>query len=284
MTGLPRNAGSSNRSTSTKKASMSTCAIDSRYPPTLGRYREAFSERDHLSTIRSMWFRKSRRRTSRRAHKAGRIHLVRHGEVENPDDVVYAGISGFHLSDRGRAQAAEVANRLGDLEIGRILSSPLERATETAAAIAATHVIDVEEDERLTEWGLASRWQGVRWDDVNQTFPGELDAYLSNPTDLAFSPESLSALAKRVTEAIQQFRADTPGGDIVVVGHQDPLHAARLVLTGRSFEAFHDPKPGHESVTTLVSSIGSDSSNDPDWLEATYWEPDQGVSFDTVVR
>lgn len=229
-----------------------------------------------------MWFRRSKRPSRGATTKAGRIHLVRHGEVENPDHVVYAALDGFHLSTTGRRQAADTADHLGTLNVVGILSSPLDRATETAAAIAALHGLDVATDERLTEWGLSKRWEGVAWEALSQHFPGELEAYLENPSELPFAPESLRDVATRVQGAIDEFRQEARDGDIIIVGHQDPLHAARLSMTGRSFAQFHDRKPGHGSVTTLVSSIGSDSSNDPDWLEATYWEPDQNAAFPPI--
>lgn len=188
-------------------------------------------------------------------------------------------MAGFSLSPVGKRQAADTATRLGELNITGILSSPLARATETAAALAALHAIDVETDERLTEWGLANRWKGVKWEELPDAFPGELEAYLASPGDLPFAPESLQEAARRVEEAITEFRERSPEGDIVIVGHQDPLQAARLHMTGRNFERFHDGKPEHGSVVTLISSIGSDSSNDPDWIEATYWAPEQGTAF-----
>lgn len=229
-----------------------------------------------------MRFRRSKRQPARGASRAGRIHLVRHGEVSNPDHVVYAGLDGFHLSSNGKRQAAETANRLGELNVAGVVSSPLDRAVETAQAIAALHGLQVTTDERLTEWALATRWEGIVWEDLPSRFPGELEAYLDNPADLRFAPETLAQVAARVSQAIDDLLADLPDGDMVVVGHQDPLHATRLAMTGRSFERFNDSKPGHGSVTTLVSSIGSDSSNDPDWVEATYWEPAQSEAFPPV--
>jgi broad specificity phosphatase PhoE len=229
-----------------------------------------------------MWFRRSKQRTSPAVRKAGRIHLVRHGEVDNPEHVVYAGLPGFHLNIVGKRQAADTADRLGELNVTGIISSPLERATETAAAIAALHGLDVVADDRLTEWTLSGRWQGVVWEDLPDRFPGELEAYLADPTALSFAPEQLQDTANRCIAAITDLRNTAPDGDLVVVGHQDPIQAARLAMAGRSFQDFHSSKPGHGSVTTLVSSIGSDSSNDPDWLEATYWEPEQHSSFPPV--
>ncbi|MBV9832155.1 MAG: histidine phosphatase family protein, partial [Marmoricola sp.] len=65
------------------------------------------------------------------------VHLLRHGEVYNPQGILYGRSSGYHLSERGRQMADRVAERIGDRDITHLASSPLERAQETAAPLAA---------------------------------------------------------------------------------------------------------------------------------------------------
>jgi broad specificity phosphatase PhoE len=184
-----------------------------------------------------------------------RLHLVRHGEVENPGGIVYAGLPGFDLADRGRRQASSAAARLAARPVDTILSSPLKRAVETAHIIAALLGADVTVDERLTEWGLLDRWAGHRWDDLDDRFPGELAAYLADPTDLPFAPETLRELATRAVEGITTAWRSRSGGDVVVVGHQDPTQAAWRQLTGRSLDDFHADKPAHAAVVTLAPGL-----------------------------
>ncbi|MEX2419029.1 MAG: histidine phosphatase family protein, partial [Acidimicrobiia bacterium] len=105
-----------------------------------------------------------------------RLHLVRHGEVANPDGVVYADLPGFSLSAAGRAQAAASARYLQARSPEAVVSSPLDRAMETARAIADAIGVAVTTDDRLLEWRLSGRWAGVRWDDLPSRFPGELEA------------------------------------------------------------------------------------------------------------
>ena len=81
------------------------------------------------------------------------VHLLRHGEVHNPQGILYGRSTGFHLSERGRAMADRVADRIGDRDITHIVSSPLERAQETAAPLAAARGLTVELDERVIESG-----------------------------------------------------------------------------------------------------------------------------------
>ena len=80
-----------------------------------------------------------------------RVHVMRHGEVYNPSGILYGRLPGFHLSDTGRAQAAEVADFLADRDVVAVIASPLQRAQETAAPIAARHDLPVDTDPDLIE-------------------------------------------------------------------------------------------------------------------------------------
>jgi len=193
-----------------------------------------------------------------------RIHLVRHGEVHNPGHLVYARLAGFGLSPRGRRQARAAAAHLADRPIVAVWSSPLQRALETAAEIALPRGLVVQVDERLGEWRLTDRWQGIPWDDLATVRPGEVEAYLAHPHRLPFSAESLDDLARRMADALDDVAA-TSGGDVVVVGHQDPLQAVRLFLTGQRLSGLHDDKPRHATVITLEPGVP--------WRERERWDP-----------
>ena len=88
------------------------------------------------------------------------VHLVRHGEVHNPDGLLYGRLPGYHLSDVGRKQAGIVAEDLADRDVTNVVSSPLERARETATPIAAAHRLDARTDDRLIE--AANEFEGMR--------------------------------------------------------------------------------------------------------------------------
>ena len=79
------------------------------------------------------------------------VHLLRHGEVSNPQGVLYGRLAGFHLSEEGRLMAKSAAGFLAGRDVTVLRSSPLERALETAAPLAAQFGLDVEVDERLIE-------------------------------------------------------------------------------------------------------------------------------------
>jgi len=201
---------------------------------------------------------------------AGMVHLVRHGEVYNPDHVVYASLPGFGLSEAGWIQAKEVARYLRSAPIVAVWSSPLERAVATAEPIASQHGLPIRIDDDLTEWQLADLWAGIRWEDLPEQRPGELEAYLEHPVDLPFASEPLEALAARMRTVLARLAA-SHDGDVVVVSHQDPVQAARLAVTGRELAGQHHDKPQHGTVVTL-------RPGNP-WTEVAVWSPEQSQSF-----
>ncbi len=198
---------------------------------------------------------------------ARHIHLVRHGEAHNPDEVVYDSLPGYPLSDLGAVQARSASRFLGSQPIVAVWSSPLQRALETAASIAKRCGLAVMVDDALIEWSLLSRWAGTPWVDLATSHPGELEAYLEHPNHLGFSDESLEDLARRMVDAVHRIDARHEAGDVVVVGHQDPIQAVRLALTGRDLSTLHTDKPTHASVITLTPGTP--------WREVAMWEPEQ---------
>src|ERR671916_1633741 len=88
------------------------------------------------------------------------VHLLRHGEVHNPEGVLYGRIAGYRLSERGRDQADVVAKALADADVAAVLASPLQRAQETATPLATAHGLDIRTDDRLIEAG--NRFEGQK--------------------------------------------------------------------------------------------------------------------------
>ncbi|MFH1330095.1 MAG: histidine phosphatase family protein [Actinomycetota bacterium] len=195
----------------------------------------------------------------------GRLHLVRHGEVANPRHLCYGDLPGFGLSPAGRLQSEAAAAYLAAAGAELLLTSPLQRAVETAGIIGRFLGLPAAPDDRLIEWRLGVRWNGVVWEDLPTAFPGELEAYLEHPADLPFSPETLAAAAERIVALVDEVGSRHPGAAVVLVSHQDPVQAARLLLTGRELAALHCRKPGHAAVLTFTPGAP--------WREAACWEP-----------
>lgn len=210
---------------------------------------------------------------------ADKAHLIRHGEVDNPYHVVYADLPGYGLSRLGEEQAEATAARLAERPVSRVVSSPLLRARQTAMAIADKHGLAVTIDEGLTEWEGGVRWAGVRWEDLDKVFPGELTDYLENPLNLEFASETISQCGARLAQTVAHLTASDDGGEMVFVSHQDTVHAGYLTLTGRlpapAGFRYHDDKPTHASVITLERDGAK-------WRRVGYWEPHQGEAFPPV--
>ncbi|MEA2509483.1 MAG: hypothetical protein QOG21_1565 [Actinomycetota bacterium] len=158
------------------------------------------------------------------------IHLVRHGQVENPKGVIYGRLPGFHLSEIGRRQAEAAAIRLADMELGALWASPLERAQETADAIARHHAIDVVTDERLTE--SRTTLEGAAHNLGTFVRSPKTWFKFSNPWAPSWG-ESFADIRSRMSQAVHDATAAAGGRDVVLVSHQTPVLVTRLALAGR---------------------------------------------------
>jgi broad specificity phosphatase PhoE len=188
-----------------------------------------------------------------------RVFLVRHGEVFNPNKVLYGRAPGYRLSERGESQAKLVTQFLAEPKrnIGAIVVSPLQRARETAAPIAAALGLPVQTDNRLIEAG----------NDFEGTSIGAHPAGLLKPKNFIkllnpFKPswgEPFAEQAQRMNEAINDWRKKTEG-DVVIVSHQSPIWMVRRFLEGKRL--WGDPRKRQCSVcsvTTLTYSGGAET-------------------------
>jgi broad specificity phosphatase PhoE len=180
-----------------------------------------------------------------------RVHVMRHGEVYNPDAILYGRLPGFHLSERGKAQAGAVADALAERDIVAVIASPLQRAQETAAPIAARHNLPVDTDPDLIE--SANFFEGRRvgpgdgaWRDPRFWWQ------LRNPFRPSWG-EPYVQIADRMSTAAAKARARGAGHEVVCVSHQLPVWTLRQYLTGKKL--WHDPRRREcdlASLTTLV--------------------------------
>ncbi|HTY71736.1 MAG TPA: histidine phosphatase family protein [Actinomycetes bacterium] len=178
------------------------------------------------------------------------VHLVRHGEVENPTGVLYGRLPGYHLSELGRQMAEVVAKHLADRDVTHVVSSPLERAQETAAPIAAAHSLEVATDGRLVE--ASNHFQGLAFGvgDGSLRHPRHW-RYLTNPFRPSWG-EPYRELVARMTLAVEGARDAARGHEAVCVSHQLPIWILRCHLEGRRL--WHDPRRREctlASVTTV---------------------------------
>lgn len=186
------------------------------------------------------------------------VHLLRHGEVYNPDRILYGRLPGFRLSELGERQAAESAKWLAQRNIGYLVSSPLERAQQTADALAALTGLPVETDERLIEAANEFEGRPVAGGKHLVADPANWK-YLRNPLRPSWG-EPYDQIADRMTAAARAARdaacaaRDAAGArEAVCVSHQLPIVSARRRAEG--VRLFHDPRKrqcGLASVTSLT--------------------------------
>ena len=177
------------------------------------------------------------------------VHLLRHGEVHNPRKVLYGRLPGYRLSELGLTMAERAATYLTGRDLVAVVSSPMERAQQTAAPIAAAFGLPVSIDERLNE--ATNRFEGRT--------VGVGDGALRDPRSwpLLYDPftpswgEPYRQVAHRMLAAVEAARDASAGHEAVLVSHQLPIWVARLAAEQRRL--WHDPRRRQCSLASLTS-------------------------------
>lgn len=177
------------------------------------------------------------------------VHLLRHGEVYNPDRILYGRMPGYHLSDLGRAQALAAAQFLAERDIGYLVASPLERARQTAAPLAGLLGLDVHTDPRLIEAANALEGRRVAGGKGLLSDPASW-RYLGNPFRPSWG-EPYEQIAERMMAAARAASGRADGPEAVCVSHQLPIVAARRWAEG--LRLFHDPRRRQCSLASVTT-------------------------------
>jgi len=182
------------------------------------------------------------------------VHLLRHGKVHNPDNILYGRLPGYRLAASGRAMADAAAAALADHDITHVVASSLLRAQETAAPIAAGHGLRIVTDDRVLE--------------ADNDFAGSPtsgpDNVLRRPSSWAkmrdpFTPswgEPYLQIAHRMLAAVHAAHDRAVGHEAVIVSHQLPIWTLRRYLTGRRL--WHNPASRQCAVASLTSFTFTD--------------------------
>ena len=176
------------------------------------------------------------------------VHLVRHGEVDNPAGLLYGRLPDFHLSELGKEMAERVAEFFRDRDVVHIRSSPLERAQETAAPVAQILGLPVVIDARLIE--AANYFEGLRL-----SFDGALRhprnwLYFRNPLKPSWG-EAYTDILIRMRPAMKDAANAALGHEAVIVTHQLPIWVARSNAEGRRM--VHDPRKRQCTLGSVTS-------------------------------
>ena len=177
------------------------------------------------------------------------VHLLRHGEVHNPDKLLYGRLPGYRLSDLGQRMAERAAEYFAGRDVVRLVSSPLERARQTAEPLAAALGLEVGVDDRLLESENVFEGRSVGVGDGALRSPSAW-WHLRNP----FLPswgEPYSRVALRMHAAAEVAREAARGHEAVLVSHQLPIWVARLSAEHRHL--WHDPRKRQCSLASVTS-------------------------------
>jgi broad specificity phosphatase PhoE len=178
---------------------------------------------------------------------------VRHGEVFNPERVLYGRLPGFTLSDLGRQMAEAAAADLVDRgrPVARVIASPLQRTQESAAPILASFGLPIHLDERLIE--PVNRFEGKRMRGPGGALRDPRNwPSLINPARPSWG-EPFKSISARMLAAIDDAFHSVDGGDVVLVSHQLPIWMVHRALAGERLA--HDPRKRRcdlSSITTLA--------------------------------
>jgi broad specificity phosphatase PhoE len=176
------------------------------------------------------------------------VHLLRHGEVHNPEHVLYGRLPGYHLSANGRMMAVAAADFFAGRPVAAIFASPLERAQETAQPVAERLGLTITTDDRLIEsenvlegksLSLASlALNPLKW------------KYLWNPFQPSWG-EPYTEVAGRVRQVVDRARDASRGKEAVCVSHQLPIWVTRLAAEHKRL--WHNPNSRQCAVGSVTS-------------------------------
>ena len=182
------------------------------------------------------------------------VHVLRHGEVENPKKILYGRQPGWYLSSRGQEMAATLGEWSKSIDLGALHVSPLQRAQETAAPIAAAHKIAITTDERLIE--AANIFEGKSFELGSGVLKHPSSwRHLYNPWKPSWGEPYVEQI-NRMLSAIFAAKDAANGKDAICVSHQLPIWILRSAIENRRL--FHDPRK-RECTLASVTSVHFDS-------------------------
>jgi broad specificity phosphatase PhoE len=177
------------------------------------------------------------------------VHVMRHGEVDNPSGALYGRLPGYHLSELGRRMAERVADHLAARDITYVVASPLERAQESAEPIAKAHGLAPATDPRLIEAANVFQGKTVGVGDGALRSPRNWH-HLRNPFRPSWGEPYIDQVV-RMKAALDAARDAARGHEAVCVSHQLPIWTLRSYVERRRL--WHDPRRRQCSLASLTS-------------------------------
>ena len=176
------------------------------------------------------------------------VHLLRHGEVSNPNGVLYGRLPGYHLSGNGRLMAAAAADFFAERPVAALFASPLERAQETALPVAERLGLEIVTDERLIESVNVLEGKTVTLAELALN-PANW-RYLWNPFRPSWG-EPYQEVVTRMRQVIDRAREAARGQEAVCVSHQLPIWVSRLAAEHKRL--WHNPNNRQCALGSVTS-------------------------------
>ena len=176
------------------------------------------------------------------------FHLLRHGEVSNPNGVLYGRLPGYHLSANGRLMAAAAADFFAERPVAALFASPLERAQETAQPVAERLGLEIVTDERLIE--SVNVLEGKTVTLARLALNPSNWRYLWNPFRPSWG-EPYPQVVTRMRQVIDRAREAAPGQEAVCVSHQLPIWVSRLAAEHKRL--WHNPNNRQCALGSVTS-------------------------------
>jgi len=176
------------------------------------------------------------------------VHLLRHGEVSNPNGVLYGRLPGYHLSANGRLMAAAAADFFAERPVAALFASPLERAQETALPVAERLGLEIVTDERLIESVNVLEGKTVTLAELALN-PANW-RYLWNPFRPSWG-EPYQEVVTRMRQVIDRARKAAPGQEAICVSHQLPIWISRLAAEHKHL--WHNPNNRRCALGSVTS-------------------------------
>lgn len=202
------------------------------------------------------------------------VHLVRHGEVRNPEGILYGRLPGYALSDRGLRMAELAAAALAERRIAALVASPMQRTQESAAPWARRFGLPVALDERVIEpWNVfeGRRMRRAVLDPRNWR-------HFARPS-LPSWGEPYVDVRDRMLAAMEDAWLRSEGGDVVVVSHQMPIWTTTRAVAGLPLP--HSPRRRRTALSS-ITTFARDPASPTGWTEVGYREPAAGLLADAI--
>ena len=192
---------------------------------------------------------------------------MRHGEVANPEHVLYGRLDGFGLSPLGVQMAQAAADELSasGRPVSALFASPLLRAQQSAAPVARAFALPIQTDERFIEPTNAFEGKRMRGPGGALRDPRNW-RYMANPFKPSWG-EPFSSIVARMMAGIAGADASVDGGDVVIVSHQACITMVARSVGGKGLA--HNPG----TRRCNLSSITSLEKHGDRYVEVGYSDP-----------